>query len=96
MAQDVRVQCINKHPTHSDPHRRITHIGGINPNGTRWRMTEDEAIAYIKNGTYTFYTYENNKRANVIIAVHEGREYLKTTADGVRPDNLLALPECPK
>jgi hypothetical protein len=33
--------------------------------------------------------------AEVIIATHLGHKYLKTTADGVHPDNLLALPECP-
>jgi len=30
----------------------------------------------------------------VIVAVHNGRKYLKTAADGYSPDNLLALPEC--
>jgi len=33
---------------------------------------------------------------DVIIAVHNGNEYLKTTADGLHPNNLLALPDCPK
>jgi hypothetical protein len=28
-------------------------------------------------------------------ARHSGREYLKTEADGVKPDNLLSLSECP-
>jgi hypothetical protein len=33
---------------------------------------------------------------NVIIARGpSGREYLKTNADHYKPDNLLALPECP-
>ncbi|MDQ6883998.1 MAG: DUF3892 domain-containing protein [Candidatus Dormibacteraeota bacterium] len=29
-----------------------------------------------------------------IVASRLGRAYLKTTADGDQPDNLLALPEC--
>jgi hypothetical protein len=32
----------------------------------------------------------------VIIAVSQcGHKYLKTQADGLQPDNLLSLPECP-
>jgi hypothetical protein len=32
----------------------------------------------------------------VIVAVSQwGNKYIKTTADGVHPNNLLALPECP-
>jgi hypothetical protein len=30
----------------------------------------------------------------LVVAIHLGRKYLKTEADGVTPDNLLALPEC--
>ncbi|MFI5246011.1 MAG: DUF3892 domain-containing protein [Gemmatimonadales bacterium] len=37
----------------------------------------------------------NGKSVWVIIATHNGNEYLKTEADGVHPNNLLALPECP-
>jgi hypothetical protein len=29
-----------------------------------------------------------------LLATHNGRKYLKTTADSYRPDNLLSLPEC--
>ena len=34
-------------------------------------------------------------RVWVIVALHEGRRYIKTEADGEIPNNLLALPECP-
>jgi hypothetical protein len=30
----------------------------------------------------------------LIEAEHEGHPYVKTEADGFRPDNLLALPHC--
>ena len=95
MATQVRVQCINK--THrTDPHERISHIGGVNPNGTRWRMPEPKAIAEIKQGKWDFYVEQPaGRRVRVIIATHLGREYLKTEADGLHPNNLLALPECP-
>ena len=99
MATPVRVSCINK-SDRQNPHERITHIGGVNADGTRWKMTEDAAIAAIKAGKFTFYvTYRdrlgNEHTVNVVIATHLGREYLKTEADGLKPDNLLALPECP-
>ncbi|WP_373565454.1 DUF3892 domain-containing protein [Bradyrhizobium diazoefficiens] len=29
------------------------------------------------------------------MAKHEGHKYIKTTADGIQPDNLLSLAECP-
>jgi hypothetical protein len=96
MAQDVQVHCINK-PDRNNHHERIQNIGGANADGTRWKLGEDQAIAYIKAGTYTFYTNVNNVRANVRIAHHAllGREYLTTHPDDYRYNNLLYLPECP-
>lgn len=95
MAQDIQIQCINK-PDRSNHYERIRNIGGLNPNGTRWQISEDQGIAYIKNGTYTFYTMANYVRANVCVAHHAllGREYLTTHPDDYRSNNLLALPEC--
>jgi hypothetical protein len=94
MASQVRVRCVNKRPR-QDPHLRISHIGGVNPDRTRWRMTETEAINAIRAGRYSFYVEAGGRRVDVVVATREGRAYLKTRADGVRPDNLLALPECP-
>jgi hypothetical protein len=90
----LQVSCINKfHP--SDPHQRIRAIGGV-ADGTRWKLREEEAIQYIKNSRYAFFVERPaGVRVNVIVATHLGREYLKTEADGLQPDNLLALPECP-
>jgi hypothetical protein len=96
MAQDVQIQCINK-PDRTNHYERIQNIGGGNPNGTHWKMSEDEGIAYIRSGTYTFYTMVNSTRANVLVAHHAllGREYLTTHPDDYRSNNLLYLPECP-
>jgi hypothetical protein len=33
-----------------NPHERITHIGGISPNGERWRTAQQEAIDGIESG----------------------------------------------
>ncbi|KRP85882.1 hypothetical protein AOQ72_04390 [Bradyrhizobium yuanmingense] len=95
MATDVQVQCITKHPSHHDPHARIQGIGGVH-NGQRWWMTEDDAIRHIENGTYSFFVMVNGRRVDVVVAQHKGRKYLKTTADGYAPNNLLNLPECPR
>lgn len=87
-----RVTCINKRGSHYDPHERISHIGN---SGEGWKLPEDEAIRAIENYTSSFYTLVNGRETDIIVATHNGRKYLKTIADGYRPDNLLSLPECP-
>ena len=94
MTIDVRISCINKTPR-NDPHLRISHVGGVNQNGSRWRLSEDEAIAGIDSGKYRFYVNQQGHTVRVEIALHLGHRYLKTENDGVQPDNLLSLPECP-
>ena len=93
MATRKQVNCINKRGNHHNPHERIESIGGIY-NGLRWKMAENSAIFNIKYGLEEYYVMVDGKSVNVIIAKHEGREYLKTTADGYAPNNLLNLNEC--
>ncbi|TPW35082.1 DUF3892 domain-containing protein [Oecophyllibacter saccharovorans] len=94
MAMALEIKCINK-SSRQDAHSRINHIGGINSNGGRWTLSEEEAIQGIKTHKYDFYTNAGGKKAKVVIATHEGREYLKTENDKIQPNNLLSLPECP-
>jgi len=95
MADSVRISCINKVPR-SDPHHHITHVGGVNSDGTAWKLTEQAAIDGIRAGKWAFYVHVGNHTVNVIIARSQaGHDYLKTVADSYRPDNLLSLPECP-
>ena len=89
-----QVKCINKRPNHYSAHERIQAIGGV-ANGTRWKRTEADAIADVKRDSSSYYTSANGKSVWVIVAKHDGREYLITQNDGYSPDNLLALPECP-
>lgn len=94
MPTSVEIQCINK-SDRQNPHERISNVGGVH-NGERWKLSEDDAIQHIQKGTYAFWTKGGGKVADVIVATHLSRTYLKTTNDSVKPDNLLALPECPK
>jgi hypothetical protein len=94
MAFPVEISCVNKQPRY-DPHERISYVGGLNADRTRWKLTLDQAISGVENGLYDFWTMGGGRRANVIVATHLGHKYLKTVADNVQPDNLLALPECP-
>lgn len=94
MPQNVQIHCINK-TIRQDPHERIQYVGGINPDRTRWKMSQPDAIRAVKNGTYQFFVSVGGNSVWVVIAQHNGHDYLRTQSDGVQPDNLLSLPECP-
>jgi hypothetical protein len=96
MAIALQVRCINR-TTRTEPHERIQNVGGIAVDDSRWKLSESQAIAEIKRRAYAFYVdVPLGHRVEVIIATRLGREYLKTRSDGEQPDNLLALPECPR
>lgn len=86
-----QVSCIVKRGNHYNPHERISHIGNL---AGQWMMTEESAIWRMESGSDTFYTNVNGRSAEIVVAVHNGRKYLKTDADGYSPNNLLSLPEC--
>jgi hypothetical protein len=95
MADKHQILCVNK-SDRSNPHERITHVGGKNTVGTRWKITQESAIQGIESGKWTFYVNAGGKTVDVIVAKSQyGHKYLKTVPDGVQPDNLLSLAECP-
>jgi hypothetical protein len=85
---DVQVTCINKQPR-NNTHQGITHLGGVN-----WKWTRQQVVNSIKAKTNTFYTLVGNRRADVGVVEGPHSEYVRTHADGVWNDNLLALTEC--
>lgn len=91
--KSAQISCINKRH-HSDPHERIEYVGGTSSSG-RWRITENEAINYILTNEWDFFVSVNGQKVKVIVAIHNGRRYLKTEADGYAPNNLLNLNDCP-
>ena len=64
-------------------------------NAARWKDSEDVAIANVKRDQTSYYVSVGGRSVWVVVASHNGREYLKTQPDGYSPDNLLSLDECP-
>lgn len=94
--ESYQIRCIIKN--HRDSaYERITHVGGLHANGTRWTLTQQEAVQRIEDRRCTFYVERpTGHRVKVIVARSAtGHKYLKTEADGEHPNNLLALPTCP-
>ena len=86
-----QITCIIKRGDHYNPHERISHIGN---QAGGWVVTETSAIQRIETRTDSFYTLVGGKQAEIIVACHQGRKYLKTESDGYAPNNLLALTDC--
>jgi hypothetical protein len=53
-----------------------------------------QVIDSINSGANTFYTRVNGKRADIAVVNGPNGPFVRTHADGVWNDNLLALAEC--
>jgi hypothetical protein len=73
----------------------ITHICG------NWELpnrltvlSEDVVIKQFKAMTHAYWVVKGKEESKVIIVTINNKEYLKTTPDNTKVDNLLTLPEC--
>ena len=97
MAPRFQITCVSKFDR-DNPYDRITHIGGTSgvngPDGS-WKITQSDAIAGIESGRWAFYVTRGGRIVDVVVSISPyGNKYIKTTADGWIPDNLLSLPDC--
>lgn len=94
MASAHEIKCIHK-SDRMNPHERIVAVGGVNADGSTWKLTQELAISGIERGEWTFFVKVQNRIVKVVVAVSRfGNKYLKTVADGDHPNNLLSLYEC--
>jgi hypothetical protein len=89
-----QIDCIEK-ADRDDPTTAIRFVGGKNSDGTRWRISQEDAIQRIKDRRNSFFVMSNGRRVNVIVARSRfGNDYIKTEADDYEPNNLLSLTSC--
>lgn len=94
MRLGIRVDCIDR-TDRASPYHRIRAVGGLGPDGLRWRLSEDAVIAALDNERAAFYIeWPMGHRVEIVAAQGLGKRYVKTEADGESPDRLLALPDC--
>ena len=94
MTGRFRIRCINK-TNRTSAYERISHVGGFGT--SQWKLETSDVIRRIEGGQESFYVSRpQGDTVDVIVATSRfGNKYLKTTADGDEPNNLLSLPECP-
>ena len=94
MAEPPPICCVGK-TAFMNHHQRLRLVGGVNPDGSRWKMTEADAIAGIEAGRWRFYIAYEGREWDIVVTLSKyGRKYIKTAADRLQPDSLLTLPEC--
>jgi hypothetical protein len=96
-----RIVCIEKKPTHHDRHHHITHVGvGLEGGKAQERLSTEEVIAQLKNpaGDRFFVIGADGAEAEVIYkdcpVCGLGHQFITTTPDHTKTDNLLSLREC--
>jgi len=89
-----QIDCIEKNDRY-DPTEAITHIGGLNADGRRWKITQQDAIKRIEAGTNEFFVATGGRKTKVVVSVSRfENKYIKTEADDYEPNNLLSLTSC--
>lgn len=95
MAKEPTTHQVTCHkPDDDDDDRRIEGLGGPDDGG--WYRDIDFLITGIENGDFKLWTIDTKGNSVwVVVRERNGRKYLKTTSDGIEPNNLLALHHCP-
>lgn len=75
-----------------DPYERVDSIGGINSDKSRWRLSQQAAIAAIEAGQEEFFIAAPDRVVKVVVTSHAGQKYLKTDSEGPGRDSLMNLP----
>lgn len=89
----LRVDCISR-AGRRPPDDRILAIGGTDPDGARWRLTEDAALAAMERGSRFYLERPKGHRVDLVVVPGFGRKHVRTEADRSGPSLLLELPEC--
>jgi hypothetical protein len=75
-----------------DPLERIEAISGVNPDRTRWSLSQSAAIAAIEARTDEFFVTEAGLAVRLVVLTHRSQKYLATEHQGVEsaPDQRRA------
>ena len=93
MAVPARIQWAMQSLGCQDPWTRIICVGGVNPDGSRWRQSQAEMIINIESGVWDFSVGEPGKSHKVVVASYNNAKYIKAETDGAQPESLMSLPE---
>jgi hypothetical protein len=91
------VKCVTRE-VRFNPWERIRAVGGVNPDGQRWKLTQEATVAAIEHNMYgDFYVNrpEGGRARVVVVTSYFGHKYITTETGGDSPNHLLSLPECP-
>jgi Protein of unknown function (DUF3892) len=77
-------------------HHKIPFIGGLNADGSAWKLSQEMPVDWIESGKCQLYLLVGPQDVSVRVATaHHGHKYLKAETHPEEPSSLLNLPECP-
>ncbi|BDI06332.1 MULTISPECIES: DUF3892 domain-containing protein [Burkholderiales] len=91
----MQVTCIRRW----GPQNTIQQLGGLNPDGSSWRMSSDQMVQMIESGRFRFFVravvagIERDVRL-VVDTSPRGRKFPRTDMDDTAANNLEQLPTC--